>query len=106
MSPIAVRLKNCGKAVYTSVRVLLFLIDIRLKKCMIKFFSKEPFELRYCLDRYKTQEICDEAVNAFLSILKLVSEWFVPNNVAFFSDDEDLNTVDLNNVNLDDDKFD
>ena len=32
-----------------------------------KVVSKEPFKLGYCLDRYKTQEICDKAANAFTS---------------------------------------
>ena len=34
--------------------------------------SKVPLMLKYCLDRYKTQEICDEAVDAFLPALKFV----------------------------------
>ena len=33
--------------------------------------------LKYCLDRYKTQEICDEAVDSYLAALKFVPDWFV-----------------------------
>ena len=29
--------------------------------------------LEYCLDRYKTQEMCDKEVDAFLSTLKFIA---------------------------------
>ena len=94
-----------------------------------KLVSEEPFMLKYCLDGYKTQEMCDKAVDAFLSTLKFVPDWFVENemlgkleNVLFSNDDTDLdvidsdivtffshviglNNIDLNNINLDDDDF-
>ena len=35
--------------------------------------------LKYCLDRYKTQEICHKAVDAYLPLLKFVPHWFVTN---------------------------
>ena len=35
--------------------LILFLIDINLEKCVINL--KEFFMLKYCLDRYKTQEM-------------------------------------------------
>ena len=48
--------------------------------------------LQYCLDRYKSQEMCDKAVDVFLTTLKLVCDWFVMrkmlekrNNLAFFN---------------------
>ena len=44
---------------------------------MIKFVSKDPFMLKYCLDRYKAQEMCDKAVDDFVSRLKFVPDWFV-----------------------------
>ena len=56
---------------------ILFLIDIRLKKYAIKFFQKKQFVLKYCLDRYKSQEICDKAVDACLPALKFVPDGFV-----------------------------
>ena len=86
-----------------------------------------PFSCnRYCLNRYKTQQGCDEAVDACLSLLKFVPDWFVTSmmlkdldnavffnddivfvnaylNVRFFADDTGLVDVDLNNVSLDDD---
>ena len=39
-----------------------------------KVVSEEPFMLKYCLDRYKTQEMHDKTVDACLPALK-----FVPN---------------------------
>ena len=33
--------------------------------------------LKYCHDRYKTQEMCDEAVDDCLSALKFVPDWFL-----------------------------
>ena len=87
--------------------------------------------LKYCLDRYKTQEMCDKAVDNFLSALKFVPDWFVKskmiknpddaifsNDIFFFDEDSgnvtfssnkmgitsvDLNTANLDNVNSDED---
>ena len=42
-----------------------------------KNISKEPFILKYCLDRYKTQEMCYEAVDGCLPALKFIPDWFV-----------------------------
>ena len=39
-----------------------------------KAFPKGSFMLKYFLDKYKTKEMCDKAVDNFLRILK-----FVPN---------------------------
>ena len=85
--------------------------------------------LKYYPDRYKAQEMCDKAIDAFLSTLKFVPYWFVMNkmlekldNVEFYNDDIDLDdidsnnvtffsdgirlfTIDLNYINLDDDNF-
>ena len=33
--------------------------------------------LKYCPDKYKAEEMCDKAVNALLSALKFVPDWFV-----------------------------
>ena len=38
-----------------------------------KAVSKEIFMLKYCLNRYKTQEISEKADDACLQSLKLVS---------------------------------
>ena len=39
--------------------------------------SKDPFMLKYFVDRYKTQEMCDKTVDAFLLTLTLALDWFV-----------------------------
>ena len=53
--------------------------------------------LKFCLDRCKTQKLCDKAVDAYLPTLKFVSDWFVTNemlerldDVVFSNDDIDL----------------
>ena len=61
-----------------------------------KAVSKDPFMLKYCLNGYKTQEMCDKAVNNFLPALKFVSDWFVTSKMiknlhnALFTDDDIL----------------
>ena len=44
-----------------------------------KVVSEDPFILKCCLDRYKTQEICNKAADAFLPTLKFIHDWFVTN---------------------------
>ena len=57
----------CDKGVGPCIFVfILFLIDRRLKKYVVKLFSN-PFMLKYCLDRYKIQEMCDKGADDFLS---------------------------------------
>ena len=46
-----------------------------------KVVTKEHFLLKYYLDRYQTQEICDEAVDACLPALKFVPDLFVTNKM-------------------------
>ena len=72
--------------------------------------------IKYCLDRYKAQEMCDKAVDDFLPALKFVPNWFViskmvkkldhvlfanddilffdedSGNITFYSDEIDINT--------------
>ena len=38
---------------------------------------KDLFMLKYCLDRYKTQEMYNKAVDTFLPTLKFVADGFV-----------------------------
>ena len=78
--------------------------------------------IEYCCDEYKTQRICDEAVDHCLVALKFIPAWFVTSKIiknvlllssqmiiyplfgnAIFSCNEMgiLNT-DLNHINLDD----
>ena len=35
-------------------------------------FSRDPFMLKFCIDRYKTQEICDKAFENFPATLALL----------------------------------
>ena len=39
--------------------------------------SEDPFMLIYCLNRCKTQKMCDEAVDDCPAALKFIPEWFV-----------------------------
>ena len=90
-----------------------------------KTVSKDPFMLKYCLDKYKTQErMCDNAVDACLQVLvsykkiiKRLDDALFTNdyiifinedsgNVTYFVRDMDIISVDLNNINLDDAYFD
>ena len=45
-----------------------------------KVVSKEPFMLKYCLNRYNAQEMCVKAVD-------IVFVSYDTDNVTFFSDD-------------------
>ena len=87
----------CTKVVDThSLQQNLFLNTIRLKKCVIKhlinvffyFFiflidikfriiSDDPFSLRYALNKCKPQQICDNAVDDCLAVLKFNPDFFV-----------------------------
>ena len=67
----------------------------------VKVVSKEPFILKNCLNRYKTQEMYDKTIDAFLPTLKFVPDWIVTNkiveklgNVLSFGDDIDLDDID------------
>ena len=82
--------------------------------------------LRYCLDKYKTQEISEKIVD--LLALKCVPDWCFTSKMieklyyavfcnddivfsdidifAFFSSDISLSSINFNNVNLDDDNLD
>ena len=61
-----------------------------------KAFSSNLFMLKYCLDRYKTQEMCDKAVDDFLPKLKFLPDCFVTDKMikklynALFADDDIL----------------
>ena len=50
--------------------------------------------LKYCLDRYNTERMCDKAVDDFLITLKFVTDWFVTSAAiknfhnALFTDDD------------------
>ena len=39
--------------------------------------SEDPFSIRYVPDQYKTQQMCDKAVEDCLAALKFIPNWFV-----------------------------
>ena len=44
--------------------------------------SEDPFLITYCLNKYITQKMCDEAVDDFLATLKLIPDWFVASKIV------------------------
>ena len=42
-----------------------------------KVVSVDPFQLKYCHDKYKTQEMYNKVVDDFLPALKFFRDWFV-----------------------------
>ena len=73
--------------------LILFQITTKLKENYDKVVSKEPFILKYCLDR------CDKAVDAFLPTLKIVLDWFVTNKTLEKLDDAIFSNYDIVFVN-------
>ena len=74
----------CVKAIDTCPIVFDFVPDqykTQKKKNCDKVVSKNPFMVKYCLDRYNTQEMCDKTVDSFLPTLKFVPDWFVISNI-------------------------
>ena len=72
--------------------------------------SKECFMSKYCLGKYKAEEMCNKTVNAFLSKLKFVSDWFASNKMLEKLDNskianDDISLLDVD-ISLDDDNFD
>ena len=94
-----------------------------------KGVSENSFTLKYCHDKYKTQKMWDKTVNSHMLPSKFVSDCFVtssvfekldsalfsddyivfgdldPDFVTFFIIDIGLNSISLDNINLDDDNF-
>ena len=87
--------------------MVLFLVNIRLKGCLI-VVSEERFMLKYCPDKYKGKETCGNAVDDVL-VFANGDIFFYDvdcNNITFPNDDVVLSNIDLININLDDDIFD
>ena len=53
-----------------------FVLDQDSKMCD-EAVSNDHFKLKHYLDRYKTPEMCDKALDDFLPALKFVLDWFV-----------------------------
>ena len=75
--------------------------------------SEIPFSLRCVLDQYKTQKMCNKAVDDCLAALKLAPDWFVTrkmirdsSNVVFNYNETSIRNIDLNCIKLDDNNFD
>ena len=95
-----------------------------------KINSNGPFSLRYTLDQYKTQQMCDKAADGCLAALKFIPYWFITSimililstafyvdeNILCFNEDQSnvvficngtaILNIDLNNINLDDNNYD
>ena len=72
LSPVAAILKKRDTANDACSSVVDSVSDWhRMQKKCDKFVSKEPLTLKYCDDRYKTQEMCDKAGNTSLQIINV-----------------------------------
>ena len=90
-----------------------------------KVVSKEPFMLKHCPNRYKTQKMYDKKVDACVSALKFAPDCLATSKMlemlndvlfsnddidsdipTFFRDDTGINNIDLNNINRNGDNFD
>ena len=118
----------CDKA-YNKGFLAFFIFPIDLEMCDRIIFN-DPFSIRYVTDQYKTQQMCDKAVDDCLAALKFVRDWFVASkmikrlfialyanqnilflkedssNVLFYSNEMGILNIDLNNINLDDTNYD
>ena len=48
----------------------------------MKLLPKNILAKKHCLDKYKTQAMCDEVLDSYLPVLKSVSDWFVMNKMV------------------------
>ena len=91
-----------------------------------RIVSEDPFMLVYCPEKYKTQRMCDEAVDDYLAALKFICDWFVTSkmikklliasyandnildfnedsgNAVFSCNEMGILNIDINNIKLDD----
>ena len=73
----------CDTIVYEDPSLIIYCCPdkYKTKRMFDSVVSEDPSLIVYCLGKYKTQGICDEAVNDSLSALKLVPDWFVTNKM-------------------------
>ena len=45
---------------------------------------EDPFILMYCPNKYKSQRLCDEAVENCLAALKFIPDWFLTNKMLYW----------------------
>ena len=91
-----------------------------------RFIARDPFLLKCCFDRYKTQKIYDKAANNFHLSLKFIPSCFFTNklikifhdalfanndilffdkdfhNVVFYTNEMYILSLDLDKIHLDD----
>ena len=78
--PSAIQLfSECYKTQETCEKVVDIFFSVKLKKIYYKVVSKEPFILKYCLDRHETQKMCGKVVDTFLAtfLVKFVTDYIV-----------------------------
>ena len=110
--------------------LILFLDKCIIQKLRDKVASEDLFMLKHCPDKHKTQEMFDKVVDSYLLALKFVTDWCFASKmiekldsavlsdihivfcdldsdiVRFFSSDIALNSITVDNNNLDDSNFD
>ena len=55
----------------------LFLTVLKLKKCVLRGFEVDPWQLHYVPDPLKTQEMFDATMREDPSFLAYIPDWFV-----------------------------
>ena len=118
------------KPVDVDPSVIQFVSELsKLKKCVIKLLILLILVFDSIPDRFKTQKMCDKAVDDFLPTWKFVPDWLVTSkmikklyntvfadddilffvedsgNVSFLSDEMGILSVNLDNINLYDGNF-
>ena len=73
----------CDKAFDKCHFVFGFSINFRLEKCFndTKNCFCRSFKSKYCHDRWKTQNMCDESVDDCLAVLTFVVSWNVSSKI-------------------------
>lgn len=57
-----------------AVEICSFMLDCISNCYKTKEMYEETFTLKFCLDRYKCQDMCKESVDACLPLLKIVPD--------------------------------
>ena len=79
MSLSILKHRRCVKWQCTTTRqyFFLFLTVLKLKKCVLRGFEVDPWQLHYVPDRLKTQEMFDATMREDPSSLVYIPDWFV-----------------------------
>ena len=103
---------------------MLFYLTLFMININVWVASEDSFSIVYCHNKYKSQRMCDKAVDHSLAALKLIFDWIVTSKMikvlftalyvdekilyfiddsgdVIFSDDEiGIHNVDVNDINL------